>query len=119
MDHGGMIFTTDEASEAKTCLDLHLKAYYWLSAHLYSRRELLFKLRCKSHYHFHMGEEVISTRINPSMYHNFSEESFLGKIKAVAIRCHGRTCTQRVLQRYLLCLAICLNDFDKTERRWG
>ena len=60
MDH---VFTAREAAEAKKCLDLHLKAYYWLAAHFYSRRQLLFKLRCKSHYHFHMAEDVISNRL--------------------------------------------------------
>jgi len=118
MDQSGIIFTAEEARESKACLDAHLKSYYWLAAHFYSKRELLFKLRCKTHYHFHMGEDIVRTRVNPSIFHNFSEESFLGKIKSVAIRCHGRSCTRRVLQRYLLCLAVCLNEFEKTAARW-
>ena len=69
---------------------------------------MLFKLRCKTHYNLHIAEDVKNHRLNPAVYHTFQEEAFLGKLKNIAIRCHGKTCAKRVFERYLLCTAIFL-----------
>ena len=77
---------------------------------------MLFTIRCKTHYNHHIAEDVKKHRLNPAVYHTFQEESFLGKLKHIAVKCHGKTCTKRVFQRYLLCIAIFLEEFDKTVR---
>ena len=85
----------------------------WLACYSYSRSLLLFKVRCKTHYNFHIAADIRATRLNPAMFQNFDEESFLGKLKRIGIRCHGATCVQRMFMRYLLCLAMFVRDFTK------
>ena len=118
MDGSGLVFTDEEAAEASNCLELHLKSYMWLAVYFYERRVMYFKVRCKTHYLFHVVVEIRMWKLNPTIWENFEEESFLGKLKRIAIRCHGGTCTQRVFSRYLLCLAMALREFQKTASLW-
>ena len=84
------------------------------SENLYvARMVFLFKVRCKTHYNFHVADDIKATRLNPAMFQNFDEESFLGKLKHIGIRCHGATCVQRMFMRYLLCLAMFVREFSK------
>ena len=115
MDHGSLVLSAEEALEAHECLHLHLKSYFWLAAHYYQQRIQLFKVRCKTHYLFHIAEDILELQLNPALFHTFDEESFLGKLKAIAIHCHGGTCTDRLFLRYILCLANSLEEFSRTE----
>ena len=117
MDHGSLVLSEEGALEAHECLHLHLNAYFWLAAYHYQQRIQLFKLRCKTHYLFHIAEDILELQLNPALFHTFDEESFLGKLKAIAIHCHGGTCTDRLFLRYILCLANCLEEFNRTESR--
>ena len=117
MDHGSLVLSDEESLEAHDCLQLHLKAYFWLAAYFYQKRILLFKVRCKTHYLFHVASDILELKLNPALFQTFEEESFLGKIKAIALHCHGGTCTDRLFLRYILCLANCLANFKKTESR--
>lgn len=89
MDHGSLVLSEEGALEAHECLHLHLNAYFWLAAYHYQQRIQLFKLRCKTHYLFHIAEDILELQLNPALFHTFDEESFLGKLKAIAIHCHG------------------------------
>ena len=113
MDSSGLIFTQDEAAEASASLRTHLKTYLWLASYHYSRHLRLFKVRSKTHYKFHVADDIQATRLNPRMFENFDEESFLGKIKRIGVRCHGATCIVRLFMRYRLCLSLFLRDFSK------
>ena len=119
MDTSGFIFSVAEASEACESLKTHLKTYMWLAWYSYSRCLLLFKVRCKTHYNFHVADDIKATRLNPAMFQNFDEESFLGKLKHIGIRCHGATCVQRMFMRYLLCLAMFVREFSKKANHMG
>lgn len=119
MDESGPIFSPGEAREAAGCFRDHLNAYMWLASYYFQKRALYFKLRCKTHYNFHLADEIESTQVNPKIYENFEEESFLGKIKKIAVHCHGGTCTQRVFMRYLLGLGISLETFRKQRVEWN
>ena len=93
IDQGSLVFSEAEASEASSCLRLHLTSFWWLAAYYHQRRELLFKLRCKSHYLWHTADEIERFRVNPLVFQCVGEEAFLGKVKNILIRCHGATCT--------------------------
>lgn len=80
---------------------------------------MLFKVRCKTHYNFHIAQDIKNYQLNAALFHTFQEESFLGKLKCIAVRCHGKTCTKRLFQRYLLCLAVFLEDLGRTTRKVG
>ena len=117
-DSAGLILTSQQAEEAADCLALHLRSYMWLAAFFYQRRIMHFKIRCKTHYMFHVAEEIREWRLNISIFENFAEETFLGKIKRIAIRCHGGTTAPRMFSRYLLCLAMALKKFRESANVW-
>lgn len=119
MDSHSLILPESAAREAHECLHLHLRAYLWLASFHYHQRELLFKVRPKTHYLHHLADDIFQYRLNPVLWHTFSEEHFLGRVKAIAVRCHGATCTSRLFLRYILCLAVCLEDFKKLETSLG
>lgn len=110
MDGSGIILSCEDASDAAQSMKLHLKTFVWLALYFHDRRKMLFKLRPKSHYLWHMANDLATWRLNFAVFHTFSEESFLGKIKAIALKTHGRTMTQRVFQRYLLFMAVFLHQ---------
>lgn len=89
---------------------MHLQATEFLAGWCWRRDLLCYKLRPKHHYMLHISLDTASFRMNPKMWHNFHEESFLGAIKYVAKQCHGRTMSTRVLQRYLIGMAGFLTD---------
>ena len=114
MATAGLIFTLDEANEAAKSLKDHLKSFMWLSAFFFAQRKCLFKLRCKTHYLFHVSDDIKELCLNPSMWANFDEESWLGKFKRIGLKCHGGTCTSKIFMRYLLYLTVQLREFNKT-----
>ena len=71
---------------------------------------MAFKMRPKHHILWHVARDVAANSCNPRVFHNFNEESFLGKIKAIAIRCHGKSIQRRTLDRYLIGLASFLKE---------
>lgn len=115
-DGAGLVLNRDEAEEASQCLTNHLVTYGWLASYYFERRVMRFKIRPKGHYLFHVAREIKEYQLNQSMFATWMEESYLGKIKAVAVKCHGRTCTQRIFQRLFLCFAIFLHEHAKVDR---
>lgn len=113
MDGSGLVLSPMDADCAAECLMTHLRTYAWLALYYHDRREMLFKLRPKTHCLFHMAGDLKKFRLNFSLGHTFGEESFLGKIKAIAVKAHGKTMTLRVLQRYMLFLAMYLKDHKR------
>lgn len=71
---------------------------------------MAFKMRPKHHCLVHLAVDVLQNRINPRTYHVFNDESFLGKLKSVARKCHGASMHKRVLQRYILSLSMFLHE---------
>lgn len=57
-DGGQMILSVADACEACRSLQLHLLSYASLAHHFYNLRLMLYKLRCKSHYLWHVSLEV-------------------------------------------------------------
>ena len=73
---------------------------------------MAFKMRPKHHCLLHLAIEVQCTKLNPKSYHVFADESFLGKVKAIARKCHGRSMQKRVLERWILSLSLFLRCDD-------
>ena len=67
---------------------------------------LLWRCKPKHHYLDHVSSSVARTCLNPNIGSVWDEESFLGKIKKVAVCCHAANTMKRVLQRYLLLLGL-------------
>ena len=113
MDQSGMVLTQSCANEASQALHMHLQTYAWLALYYHDQKCMLFRIRPKTHILFHMAEEVAAFRLNFAIFWTFAEESFLGKVKAIATKTHGATMTQRVFQRYLLYLAIFIHRYKR------
>lgn len=62
-------------------------------------------MRPKHHYLWHVAVGLPSTRVNPRAYHVWEDEKFLGKLKRIAVKCHGATVQLRALERYLIALS--------------
>ena len=113
-DSAGLILRDEEAAEYASCLQKHLRSYVELAGYHYDHNKMLYKIRHKSHYLVHVRAEVLTYKINQRLYHTWEDESFLGKLKAIAVRCHGKTVTFRIYQRYLLAFAIFLQEHRRS-----
>lgn len=113
LDHGGLILSVPAADEASKSLLLHLCSTAWLAGHLWGSRIMIFKLRPKHHYLQHQAADLKVNRLNLRTFQTFDDASFLGKLKRVACRCHGKTMQWRVFQRYLLAFSLFLHQSKK------
>ena len=88
-------------------LQVHLVAWQHLASFFENLGEFLFKLRPKHHNVDHMAQDVPRTRLNPRKIQAcFNDESFLGYVKRIGIRCHQSNMMERLYQRYLLYLSL-------------
>lgn len=115
MDSGGIILDERDAQESSNCLDMFLSAYAWLAAHFVRQRLMLFLFRPKHHCLHHQSIQLREWRINQNLFQTMDEESFLGKLKSIFVACHGKTATTRMYSRYLLVLALLLEDHRRSE----
>lgn len=97
------------AQEISGHLLMHLRATEFLASWCWSNNVLAFKMRPKHHYLWHIAMDLPSCRVNPNLYHCWEEENFLGSLKKIATKCHGRTVQKRCLERYVLGLASFMN----------
>ena len=91
--------------ELSRLLQLHLRSTEFLASYAWQNSIMIFKMRPKHHYLWHVGQSVKATRLNPRLHHVWSDEKFLGCIKKVACHCHGSTVQKRAIERYLIALS--------------
>ena len=115
LDNSGLLMSESDANETAECLQLHLVTYAWLAAYYWEEGVLLFRFRPKHHYLFHQAVQIAEWRLNQSIFHTWDQESFLGKIKQICVKCHGATATVRVFERYLLCMAMMLEQHRRVQ----
>ncbi|CAL1135367.1 unnamed protein product [Cladocopium goreaui] len=107
MDHCDLIMEQAEADETGKNLEVHLVAWQHLASFFENLGECLFKLRPKHHNVNHMAQDVPRTRLNPRKVQAcFNDESFLGYVKRIGVRCHQSNMMERLYQRYLLYLSL-------------
>ena len=71
----------------------------------------LFKLRPKHHSTDHLAAQMKRTKLNARKVMScFPDESFLGVLKKIGIKCHSLSVMRRVFQRYLLYLSLRWRD---------
>ena len=124
-DGGGLLLSKRRAREAADALHQHLRSFQYLACHHgVEDTPFMFRMTPKAHYIWHQAVQTRQWRINPFLFHCFGEESWLGKIKCIAKQCHGRTMTSRIIARYLICLALYLENHrrrskDIASNGWG
>ena len=116
MDNSGLILNETDAMECSQCIELHLQTYAWFAAFFWEARETLFRMRPKHHCVYHQAVQIREWRLNQSLFHTWDDESFLGKIKAIWQKCHGATASKRTFERYLLRLALKLEQYRRLAR---
>lgn len=119
MDGAGIILDKQTADEAATALFTHISSYSWLASFYYSKQLMLFRVRPKLHYLFHQASQIKAWQLNMLVLSTTHEETFLGKIKKIAVACHGKTATARLYQRYILCLALLVRQHRVLEQSHG
>lgn len=92
-------------------LETHLLAWQHLAARCHVKKFYLYKMRPKHHYLDHIQRDVARTCLNPRKTMTcFSDESFLGCLKRIGVRCHQANMMERLFQRYVLFLSLRWND---------
>ncbi len=79
------------------------------------RGKVLYKLRPKHHYLWHIIDDLRSG-INARWMSCFAEEDLLGKLKKIGLKVHKNTCMHRMLERYLLYLKRRITHRQRSQR---
>lgn len=116
-DAGGIILSRRDAVEASESMLHHLRSYQFLNGNHGIEKVHLFRMRPKSHYLWHTAKQTRVWKINPFVFHCFQEESWLGHCKRIALQCHGKTMHHRIYERYLICLALYLENHKRVEQK--
>ena len=99
-------------------VEVHLVAWQHLAHRCTELGLRLYKLRPKHHYFDHLGRDMSRTLLNPRKVHQCNnDESFLGYLKRIGVRCHQANMMHRLFQRYLLFLSIRWHDAS-CEDKW-
>ena len=115
-DSGSILLTRCEADQSSKCLLMYLRSFQFLSMNHGVTGAKLFNMRPKCHYMWHTAIQTKEWQINPSVFHCFEEESWLGRTKCIAKHCHGKTMQTRLLQRYMICFALYLEQSRRQTR---
>ena len=106
MEISGVHFSQQRADNWAWCMRLHLQSYQWLSHRAHTEKLYLWHLRPKAHVMDHMASHVQETCRNPLRYACYDCESFLGKLKRIGLKCHGRTMPSKLIGRVQLHTAL-------------
>ncbi|CAK9032528.1 unnamed protein product, partial [Durusdinium trenchii] len=107
MDHSELLMGAQDANELGGRWRLHLIAWQHLTHMAEVSGWKLFKIRPKHHMLDHLAKQVARTQLNPRRVMGcFSDESFLGYLKRIGIKCHVMNMMERLCQRYTLFLSL-------------
>lgn len=113
MDCNEIILPPTDATEIHDCLIEHLLHWQGLSQHYMSLGVYRWKLRPKHHDLEEVAKFCKRTRVNPRCTACWQDESYLGQVKHVAVKCHSTTALLRIFQRIILRLAQKWHDSKK------
>jgi hypothetical protein len=107
LDSEGLYLEEATARDACEAVQVFLTAYQRLAEQSVAAGDLLWKITPKCHYMVHLSADMLRSRLNPRLTGScWADESFLGKVKLIAGKCHSSQMCKRALQRYLLYLGI-------------
>ena len=110
MDSNDIILGPNEASEIDSLLKQHLLHWQGLHQHYFHSGVERWKLRPKHHDTEHLASKTKETRVNPRFTACWQDESYLGQVKQVAVRCHAQNALVRIFQRIILNLSLRWKD---------
>lgn len=120
MDCGRLLLPREHAVECKRSIYTYLQCVQWLSHDSQVRGTYMYYIKPKCHYIEHQAMELSETdpwSLNPRCVSCMCDETFMGKLLKIGKKTHSITASLRVLQRYLLFIAI---RWEKRRRlkRW-
>ena len=113
LDNSDLVMTAGDSTRFNDLLQLHLRTWQRVALKFEALGIALCKIRPKHHYLQHIGLYVAATRVNVRIHQNFNSESYMGKMKKIAVKCHSASMMLRVQQRYVLYLAL---SWDRAKR---
>ena len=105
MDTNDVILPSMVATQMRDLLQEHLLHWQGMSQECTGRFVKRWKLRPKHHSLEEIGQFVYRTQINPRFTSCFQDESYLGSLKRIGVRCHESTMLTRIYQRLILLLS--------------
>ena len=101
-----VFFSEASAKQWAWLIRVHLLTWQSLSRSAKAQSLRLWRLIPKTHCLDHMQEHVLKTQRNPMGHACFQDEDFLGKLKKVGLKCHGKSICKELVRRYQLGTAI-------------
>ena len=102
MESAGRYLSEQEASAIMEAITTFLQLYGLLALHAMRHSVARWTATPKFHMLRHMGEDMLTTRINCRSFHCFIDEDFIGHWKKLAIAVPRELMEFRMLTRYLL-----------------
>ena len=105
LDCEGLVMTAEAVARAGHASQVFLTSYQALAGHYFRQGKARFKVRPKCHYFCHLRKALMRNNLDPRKLSCFLDEDYVGKLAQLTRNCSRVTCSQRVLQRYILFLA--------------
>lgn len=105
MDASDILLSQEVASEIKNLLREHLLHWQGMSQRCAVLGLQRWKVRPKHHMLEHIALFTGSSKLNPRHATCFQDESYLGALKRIGVKCHESTMLTRVFQRLFLLLS--------------
>ncbi len=77
----------------------------------------LWKMRPKLHFFEHLLSFMEKSRLNPQKLANWADESYMGAVKKVVVKCSGVTALRTSMLRYFMFLALRWEKRERTQAR--
>ena len=106
LDCNDLVLPPHDAQEVHDLLMQHLLHCQGLWQHFHALNVKRWKQRPKQHDLEHIAVFTKQTRLNARCTACFQDESYLGVLKHVAVKCHSSTVLLRMFQRILLNLSV-------------
>ena len=109
MDSCGVLLIRPEARRLRGAIYVWLRTYSYLHCRSQIEGTFLYYIRPKHHYCEHAAMDLHPEHrfsLNPRFTSCWVDESFLGKCMRIGKRTHASTCSLRLLQRYILYIAL-------------
>lgn len=119
MDINDVILPNMVATEMRDFLQEHLLHWQGMSQECTARSVKRWKLRPKHHSLEEISLFVYCTKINPRFTSCFQDESYLGSLKRIGVKCHEATMLTRIYQRLMMLLSQRWEDTRKHARHAG
>ena len=117
VDGGGVWLDDADVLRARRAGRLYLQCYQWLAVQTEEQGQCLWASKPKMHYFDH-AVRSLHIGVNPKFVQCDADETFMNTCKRIGSRCHGKSVTLRLLQRYSL--GVCLRFAERRQRgRWS